>query len=162
MDNLLREMESSTKSERRIKVIKAAHNAHANEQFLVSIPTLFAQLEGLILDLLAELGYARSHPKDNKWYEVDPDTGEYAKTGKGKPRKVQGLDDLNAILAKVSPNPLPHKSYRSLEDIRVLRNRVMHGSDTDYGKPGLSSRLLMFVRIISQRIRLEEEFKREA
>lgn len=168
LDALLQEVNSSLRAKRRSQIFRVVHSAHANRQYLLSIPTLLAQVEGLTMQLLAEMGYVRWDRREKKWYEADPDTGTYRfsrpdpQTGRRKRIPVLGLGDLIKLVPKMEQNPLPNTLPHIRDDIRQFRNQVMHGSLTNYGSSRRSSMLLLMARIISQQLRALEESNQAA
>jgi hypothetical protein len=166
LDSVLDEIDGSRRAKRRRKIFQAAHHAHASRQYLLSIPALLAQVEGLTVQLLAEMGYVRWDRLKKKWYESDPATREYllvpdykkgVDTGKRKRVLLNGLGDLSKYIAKMSDNPLPNALPHIRDDMPRFRNQVMHGTVTNYGSSRRSSMLLLMARILSQQLRALEE-----
>lgn len=169
LDSVLLYIEGSPSANRRASILKAAHRAHARREFLLSIPVLLAQLEGLTIQLLAEMGFVRWNSRERKWYEAESDTGKYClrrvykkgvDTGKYERVPVKGLGDLSKFISRMSENPLPNALPHIRDGMPRFRNQVMHGSLTDYGSSRRSSMLLLMARILSQQLHALEETDR--
>lgn len=166
---MLDQIDNSIRAKRRRQIFEAAHKAHVNRQYLLSIPTLLAQIEGLTVQLLAEMGFVRWDHRKKKWYESDPQTGRYltkpvfkkgCNTGMREKILIKGLGDLSKFIPKMNDNPLPNTLPHIRDDMPQFRNQVMHGTMTNYGISRRSSMLILMARILSQQLRTLEQTNR--
>lgn len=167
LDSIQKEIRASPRAESRYDIFEAIHRAHTNREFLLSVPVLLAQVEGLTTQFLAEMGLVRWNRLAKKWYEADPENGKYRlapvySNGVATPKKkrisLKGLGDLSKFLPKKTLNPpLPNTLPHLRDEMPTFRNQVMHGSMTNYGNSRMSSQLLLIARIISQQLRMLED-----
>ncbi|MCX9077474.1 MAG: hypothetical protein OIN84_05795, partial [Candidatus Methanoperedens sp.] len=144
---ILREcFETSAILRRRWKIIKQALVAHKNRNYVLSIPTLLAQVEGIFTDALVLKGIA-----------VRVNGRLCEKDIKGKPK----LDKNN--------NPIPIHDLKqkvlksNLQNEKILqalgqfftsylvdeRNAILHGSHLTYGTAKLSVQLLLNIYLMA-------------
>jgi hypothetical protein len=141
---------------RRWGVLKAALAAHKERDYVLAIPTLFAQVEGLFTDSMILKGLATT--RDGKVLALRPD-GTMKRNRHGDPVVLTGLGQ------KVLHSP--YQNHETLQEITAAlvehltrrRNGVLHGSDLCYAKAKLSTQLVLVTLIVTTAIL---EFERGA
>jgi hypothetical protein len=166
LKQLEEEVQASPASRRRLKILRSAHEAHRQRQFNLSVPVLYAQVEGLLASVLKEMGLIRWDRQTRKWYESEPETGKYRlvpewkngkQTGKMKRVPISGLTGLTQRGSPMTASTLNDTVTHLRDDVSSIRNQVMHGTKTDYGTSRNSSRLLLLALILARQVRQVEE-----
>lgn len=121
----------------RKKIIKSAFRAHGRKEYELSIPVLFAQTDGICLELFGKQLFL----KNGK----DPQTAVYV-------RQMVTNTFLQAILQPISID-LPiswNKEKRKSEDYAGLnRHEVLHGESTCYGTKENSLKAISLINFIA-------------
>lgn len=146
----------SPRARRRLAIVRAAHRAHRARQYELSVPTLYAQVEGLLADCLCEAGEIRWSRKRRHWIVIDPLTGKdrmVKRKGEDQPDTVGGLERLTAIARGQKSVAATRTVTQLREGIASTRNQVMHGTKTNYATARNSSRLLLIALILAQQLR---------
>lgn len=127
---LIEDLESSSLSVKRRKIIMDVYECHCNRIYTVSIPMFLIQIEALLTEYLLRIGKAK---KEN---------GSIVKTKNGQPYK--GLSDK----IKTIPNDsiLDNEETSHLKTrVPSFRNEVLHGNTSSYTKPLYSLQLLIIM-----------------
>lgn len=146
-DALMTVFGSSPLLSRRLKVVEAVLHAHHNRNYLLSIPALLAQVEGVLGDLLLLRGLVCI--KGGKVYAKDLN-GKAKMNTKGKMVELNGLSRL-----------VSHSKLRDQDQFKALvqyitdefipgRNQIMHGRKTAYGQAHRSAQALFVLLILSR------------
>jgi hypothetical protein len=134
---------------KRRRIVVAAYAAHRERNYVLSIPALFAQVEGMFTDSMILNGLAAIH--DGQLVALEPD-GSLKLTRKKKPFRLVGLGP------KVDYSPYQdHETLREVssafsEFLTARRNGVLHGSDVRYASAKLSTQLTLLVFILTTEI----------
>jgi len=140
---------SSEVAKRRWRIIAEALVAHSCRQYVLSVPALFAQVEGLFTDSMIVNGLAEI--RNGKVYALD-DAGNAKLNKKSKQVRLIGLG------SKVQHSPYQNHTVLSevvgalVESLTHKRDCVLHGSDTSYGTAKLSTQLMLLVHILAKEI----------
>lgn len=142
-------VEGSSVLQRRWKIIAAALQMHRNRTYLVSIPALLAQLEGIIGDALILKGLAVS--VGHKVYMKGAD-GRIKKGRDRKPVEMKGVGQLvqnsdfrNHEVLQLTVDLLLNQLVRE-------RNAIMHGRMTAYGTAKRSTQLFLLLFVYASAI----------
>jgi hypothetical protein len=128
--------------QRRWPILAQALQAHGRREYLLAIPVLMSQHEGLIGDALVLKSTVKK--TRGKFYELDS-TGRLRLDRHNKPVELRGL------VSKVERFPLAgHEILQGVvdliaTDLATRRNLILHGSDVDYGQAKVSVQLLLCV-----------------
>lgn len=131
---------------RRWKVVEQALIAHKNRNYVLSIPTLLAQVEGMFTDALVLKGIVVR--VKGELYANDG-TGKPKLDTKGKPMKLHGLGQ------KVKHSDLQFEDIlKGLAEFfasRLVpeRNSIMHGSYVTYDTAKLSLQLVLNIYLLA-------------
>jgi hypothetical protein len=143
---LLEEVDGSRMLNKRRRIVEAALEAHQRREYELSIPPLFAQVEGavgdmmLVKDLVAKTGNTYHLPGSDGVPEKRPITLQPAVT---KARLAEDLEAAAEFLSGV---------------LVQRRNEVMHGRDVAYPKAKLSVHALLVLAVLARGLgELEEE-----
>src|SRR5690606_17109414 len=143
---MLREcFETSTVLRRRWKIIEQALVAHKNRNYVLSIPTLLAQVEGIFTDALVLKGTA---------VRVNGRLCEKDTTGKPKLDKHNNPIPIHDLKQKVLKSNLQNeKILQALGQFYTSylvdeRNAILHGSHLTYGTAKLSVQLLLNIYLL--------------
>jgi hypothetical protein len=133
--DFLGRVENSPTLSRRHRILRAAHQAHLDRNYALSVPVLYAQLEGVLTDLLVLEGRAR-----RKGHKVHKRSGGEL-TGLAKKAKhySRGEAAAQAFVTR-----------EVLEDLSPDRNAVLHGSKTGYRQASRSARLLLMADVLTK------------
>ncbi|MCK4392445.1 hypothetical protein KAX17_06030 [Candidatus Bipolaricaulota bacterium] len=140
---------SSEVAKRRWHIVEQALAAHSCRNYVLSVPALFAQVEGLFTDSMIINNLATT--LQGKVCALDP-AGNVKLNCRGDPVRLNGLGH------KVQHSPYQnHDVLREVVAILVQsltgkRNGVLHGSDTAYGRAKLSTQLMLLVFILATEI----------
>lgn len=138
--------EASVVLRRRWKIIEQALIAHKNRNYVLSIPTLLAQVEGIFTDALALKGIA---------VRIDGRLCEKDITGKPKLDKHNKPIPIHDLRQKVLKSNLQNeKILQALGQFytRYLvdeRNAILHGSHLTYDTAKLSVQLLLNIYLLA-------------
>lgn len=152
-DELKERFQNSTILRRRWIIIEHAWTAHSRGDYILSIPALFSQIEGILGDALILNKKAKN--KDGKLFLLDLNGS--IKTENGKQIELAGI-------LPIIDQPY-FNGISSLEEIVKLlrednlakeRNAILHGRKTLYGRAKLSTQLLLLVYVL---IREAAEFE---
>lgn len=143
--------ERSTTLRRRREILKSAFSVHLNREYLVSIPVLIAQVEGLFGDALLLKGTVIS--KGRKLYVMGSD-GKPTRGKNNKEIEVKGIDRLLEIAEKQDDRPLMAGVAWTMADSLFpdYRNGILHGRTTNYRLPWLSAQAILALRVMAQDI----------
>lgn len=142
---------------KRRAIIEAAYAAHRERNYVLSIPALFAQVEGLFTDGMILNGLAMIHESKLVALELD---GSLKLNKRGNPCKLIGLG------SKVQHSPFQdHDTLREVssaftEFLTSQRNDVLHGKSISYGKAKLSTQLVLLVFILTSEILAFEQARK--
>ena len=145
-DELKERFQKSIMLRRRWSIIESAWEAHRRGDYLLSVPVLFTQIEGILGDALILNHKARK--KDGKLFVLGSD---------GKQTELTGI---SAIIDQ----PYFKTILRLEEVIKLLRedkivqerNAILHGRKTLYGRAKLSTQSLLLIYVL---IREAAEFE---
>lgn len=135
-------IEGSTVLRRRWGIIGPALAAHARREYHLAIPTLLAQLEGVIGDALILKGSVRI--KGHKLIERLPN-GRDKLDRNGDLVVIRGLDRLVRISPFLQHDALDLAADLILNSIAKDRNAILHGRSTNYGKAKFSTQLVLMI-----------------
>lgn len=121
-------------------------DCNKEKQYLLSIPALLAQFEGVLADALILKSSVRE--QDGKLYEME--NGQLKLDKKNNPIKVLGLARLQKLSLKHSEDLL-HAEISNVATATLIttRNGIAHGRNVDYGDRGLSARLFAYLLFMS-------------
>ncbi len=131
---------------RRWPVIEAALGAHREKRYLLSVPALLPQVEGVIVDALFLKD--KVIKEDNKFYLVD-ENGERRRNRKDK---LLGPVTLSSALDEADladDEDLVAASDFLAQVILQRRNDVLHGHDVSYGRAKVSVQALLVLLVLS-------------
>lgn len=144
---LLKDISASRMLRRRSRVVERALEAHRRREYELSIPPLFAQIEGAVGDamFLKDLVVKEG----NSYYLVGPD---------GLPKTNKNGKRLPAITlspavrdANLDENEDLAGASEFLSGVLVQRrNDVLHGRDVGYGKAKLSVQALLVLAVLAE------------
>lgn len=136
-------------SKRRWEIIEKALGAHCSRTYVLSVPALFAQVEGMFTDSMIMNGLAEI--RSSRLYALDS-AGTPKLDRKGHRVRLTGL----ASKTQHSPyqnHPILSEVVGALvQALTGQRNSVLHGSETSYGKAKLSTQLMLLVFILATEI----------
>jgi hypothetical protein len=128
---LIGRVTQSSSLARREADLRAALKAHVNREYALSVPCLYAQLEGILTDLLVIEGLAR-----RRGMKAFPTAGTNELVGLKKKAHEYGQ--------KAAPMR-DFVTASILGRLSAERNAVLHGSKTSYLQANRSARLLLLV-----------------
>lgn len=128
---LLKRVKSSGTLSRRAPILRSAVDAHIRRDYSLSVPVLYAQLEGVLADLLIVEGLARR----------SGGTARKAQTG----GKLRGFQEKAKQYGKGASVARHFITQGILEALAPERNAVLHGSKTQYRQASRSVRLLLLI-----------------
>lgn len=136
-------------SKRRWEIIEKALGAHCSRAYILSVPALFSQMEGMFTDSMIMNGLAEI--RNNKLYALNS-AGSPKLDKKGHRVRLTGLDSKTHH-SPYQNNPILNKVVGALDQaLTGKRNGVLHGSDTAYGRAKLSTQLMLLVFILAAEI----------
>ncbi|GHO59231.1 hypothetical protein [Ktedonobacter robiniae] len=145
-------VEESQVLRRRLSVIREAFAVHQEKRYLLSIPILLAQVEGMIGDALILKGDVGE--QENKLYRRD-ENGQFKLKQNGKPNRSDEITGLGGLIrtSKWATHPI-------LDGVAALiqqklggdRNIILHGREVEYGEPHLSVQSLLLLRLLAEQI----------
>lgn len=128
---------------RRWHILEKGLHHQRRRDYVVSIPVLMPQFEGLLADTLILRSLVERD--GTKLYELDPATGARRPNKKGGPIEVNGL---NALITKSNYAGSPELGFLADHVSNRLcgqRNGVLHGANTTYGNAKLSVSLSVLI-----------------
>lgn len=145
---LLEDIGASKMLGRRSRVIERALEAHRRREYELSIPALFAQIEGAVGDamFLKELVLKEG----NKYYLLDGPGGQPKVDRRG--RRLPAITLSTAVRdANLEENEDLAGASEFLSGVLVQRrNDVLHGRDVGYGKAKLSVQALLVLAVLAE------------
>lgn len=164
-NELQKELHLSPTSRRRLPILSSAHKAHQRRDFVLSVPALLAQMEGLLASVACEKRVIRWDRRTQKWYFVDGKTGKYRLRPKWKRgKKVLERDTVQGLqgLTRGDGSSAAPSIFNTVSHIRggeaEMRNRILHGTHTTYGRTSRhSSKLLLIILKLAKEVRLLQE-----
>lgn len=139
--------ESNRPLSRRHSVVEAALQAHVDRAYALSIPVLYAQLEGVLTDLLVSQGLAVT--RGTKAYKLTG--GELYGLGPKTKKYAERQADFGAFV-----------TASILEALSPDRNAVLHGMKISYARAKTSARLLLLVDTLAAMIKRQRASRIEA
>ena len=141
-------------SRRRWAILEHAYAAHSCRAYVLSVPALFAQVEGLFTDSMIMNGLAEI--QGGRVYALDS-AGNPKLDQRGRRVELTGLGGKT--------QHSPYQNHAVLNDVvgslvQALigkRNGVLHGSDTAYGRAKLSTQLVLLAFVLAMEILTFEE-----
>ncbi len=133
-ERFLRHFEADGRLRRRYSVMAAALEAHVARSYALSVPVLYAQLEGVLTDLLVSEGLARQR---------------CARAYKAKGKELRGLRSKARRYGERETILREFVTAGVLEEISPDRNAVLHGMKVGYTQAHRSARLLLLVDILA-------------
>ena len=134
-EQLVTRMAASRKLRHRKPVVQAILTAHFDRNYALSVPCLYAQLEGILTDQLVLEGLARRAGSDT----LSAGTGE----------RLIGLKKKAGEYGKKETAMRTFVTVSILERLIPDRNAVLHGSKTAYRQAKRSARLLLLVNALT-------------
>lgn len=130
------------------KIVSRALIAHQERNYLLSIPTLLAQLEGTLGDAMIVKNLAK--PVGGKLFKLDAN-GKVKLDKKGKAMAFSGVGaiiDAKGFNHQIIADLALAASNRLVSE----RNAVLHGRKTNYGKAGTSLRALIALYVMTKEV----------
>jgi len=149
---MLSELGNSPKLQRRSAIFEQALEAHLNRKYLVSIPTLLPQVEGIWEDALVMRNEVTYKYKDGKY-------GRKRKNLhlRNESARYVGTLDLKLRRTTLRDHPALRGSVQLLSDAIVpKRDEILHGRLVGYGKAKLSVQLLLVLYVLLREVRVFE------
>lgn len=141
---------------RRLLIVEKALSAHRNRDYILSIPVLLAQLEGVVTDIL--ILKRTIIPKGKKLYIRGSD-GRIKLDSKNKPIQVHGVGQI-VQHANVKEQEVLNAVVTMLTNQLVGdRNAILHGRRTSYDTAKLSTQVLLLISVIANEIAALEQGK---
>jgi len=135
---------------RRWPIIVVALEAHRHRNYLLAIPTLLAQVEGCITDILVLRGEAVLHRRRLHARGKD---GKVKKGRDGKPVRLIGLDSKLAHSRWNGDEVLEAVSVLIADQLVGDRNEILHGRNVHYGKAKLSTQCILLLWVLALEVR---------
>ncbi len=132
---LLQRVEGSRTLQRRAPILQPAYNAHCEREYALSVPVFYAQLEGILTDLLVLEGLAR-----RRGHRAHKRTGG----------ELRGLGPKARHYSKGESVMRQFLTQELLEGLVPDRNGVLHGSKTSYRQARRSSHLLLLIDVLTK------------
>jgi hypothetical protein len=143
---LMHYVDGSSASKHRYRVIERAIRAHREADYLVSIPLLFAQIEGVVSDFLMLKNCAAV--LNGRLYKLDM-SGSPQLDKHGKPQEFTGLHSKAGRLATVGADDEMRAVAEHLTNIVVPeRNPILHGTDVAYDSAKRSTQGALLLLIL--------------
>jgi hypothetical protein len=158
-EKLQNAVENSSLIAKRWNVIEHAYDQHCMGNYVISIPLLLIQLEGLFSDALWLKGYVLK--KGGKFYKKDPNGSEPKLNKHGDPIELKGLyskADQSRIAEK---GGLYLLANHIMDRLYSERNPILHGSKIDYAHPKLSIKLVLILTLLAYEINAYENSNEE-
>jgi hypothetical protein len=141
-DELKERIQGSAMLKRRWSIIEPALSAHRDGNYVLSIPVLFAQIEGILGDALILNHKAIS--KGGKLLLLD--SKRKIKMKNGRPMELNGISAIidQPYFRRISRLEVIIKLLRD-DKIVQERNAILHGRRTSYGRAKLSTQALLLI-----------------
>jgi hypothetical protein len=134
----------SKKYPKREKLIRAAFNAHREQQYELAIPVIFAQTDGICKDVANQYLFMKKNRK--------PGTAIYVEQIAVNSFKAALMSPLVQTL------PIGVSEHERSEDFNELnRHMVMHGESLDYGTKTNSLKAISLINFVSHVLTPEDE-----
>lgn len=136
-------------AQQRWTIVERAYLAHSSRDYILSVPALFTQVEGLFTDSMIVNGLAKL--QNGRLYALDS-AGNLKLDRNRRPIELTGLG------RKTKHSPYQNHAVLSdvvgslVQALTGQRNGVLHGSDTGYGRAKLSTQLTLLVFILTTEI----------
>lgn len=145
-ENRIDEIEKSIvgRFPKRKKLIRAAFNAHRRQEYVLSVPVLLAQADGICKDVANEYLFIKKNKKPRTAIYVEQVT----------------MNTFRAALLSPLANPLPISAseHERKEDFNELnRHMVLHGESLDYGNKVNSLKAISLVNYVAHVLRHENK-----
>jgi hypothetical protein len=138
--------ESSSVLRRRWRIIQQALIAHQSRNYILSIPTFLAQVEGIFTDALIVKGMVI---RANGHLYINDGTGNPKLDKKGKPIQLHGLGQKVQNSDLQSEYILQGLAEFFVSYLVPERNEIMHGSYLSYDKAKLSLQLILNIFLLA-------------
>jgi hypothetical protein len=152
--DLQNRMMSSAIMKERWRIVERGVTAHDDQDYLVSVPVLVPQFEGLLVDCLILKNLVEREGK--KLYRIDPETRSRLTSKKKDGTEVEltasGLDELIATSKFRISDDLKRMANYVADTLCRERNDVLHGSDLHYDKQKRSVSLVILISIMVEAI----------
>lgn len=131
---------SKTLSRRRA-VIRAALRAHVQRNYVLSIPPLLAQVEGVFGDLLVLMRVAK--PRKGRLYLLNQ---------RGRPtQELRGAGTLVNTYKRQAPE-VPAFVEGILDVFLPTRNPILHGRNSSYGRARISVQVVLLLFMLAREV----------
>lgn len=134
-EELLQRLAGSQTLRRREPILRSAYAAHMSRDYALTVPVFYAQLEGVLTDLLIVEGLARRRGRR-----------AVRRTG----AELRGLGPKAMQYGKGESTVRKFVTREILEDLVPERNGVLHGSKTWYRQARRSARLLLLIDVLTK------------
>jgi hypothetical protein len=138
---------SSRRLKRRWKIVERALEAHQNRDYILSIPTLYTQVEGIYSDLITLRGGFIY--RNGKFFVADA-TGNLKLNTQNKPIPLSGFRPKLEISLPTIAETEPLRNVANFLNGRFVdsRNLVLHGNDVSYYTPKRSLQLVLLILVL--------------
>lgn len=149
-DELQAMVQNSALMRRREAAIMAALRAHQDRNYIVSIPLLFMQLEGILADVLILKGEVVEIK--GKLYRCGPDRQPILIMGKKGLQRVEirGLSELVDWSGYKDHPELDLTAILITKDLARERNKILHGRMKAYAQAKRSVRILLSLFLLAR------------
>lgn len=131
-------------------IINSAYKAHKDRNYLLSVPVLLTQIEGIINQMLILRGEAKLI--NGKFYARNTD-GTLKQDKKGDPIKLTGLK-WKLDHSKFKNDEILSGIANSISNKLIFqRNEILHGQSIKAIKPKLSTQCLLIIYVLSNELR---------
>jgi hypothetical protein len=139
----------------RWEIVQLGLKSHCRREYLLSIPALLAQIEGILADMLvAESAVVR---RKGKLYAADTN-GKIRRGKKGKEIEIHGLGQLVQNSRLQNDELLKGVASYIADRLVPERQPILHGRNVKYGSPKRSTQLLLVLWILAvELLDLEDE-----
>ena len=134
---------------KRWKIIESAIDAHASKNYDLAVPTLLAQIEGVLVDLMFLKDLVKK--EKNKFYLVG-ENGDFKINKHGKRLAPITLSPAITHAKLTEHSNLSAASEFVADTLVQRRNAVLHGHDLNYGKAKLSVQALLILTILADAV----------
>lgn len=146
--NRLREWEAKEWFRHRIPLLRQAVEAHSEGRYVLSIPVLLAQTEGLIADGYGHKGVLGYKPRHGSSKKDPPTIAEYF----DQHLREEGLfsfdEQVKQFFLEVVLSRFEHGAVPSYQ---LSRHAIMHGGDVNYGTVANSLRCILLFDYLQDR-----------
>lgn len=144
-NELQERFQKSTLLQLRWKIVETSWEAHRDSDYLLSVPVLFTQIEGILGDALILNNKAKN--KKGRLYVLD--SNGLIKKENGKQKELIGI---SAIIDQpyFKDNPRLEEIIKFLREDKIVdeRNAILHGRKTSYGSAKLSTQSLLLIYVL--------------